>query len=210
MAIYGHKFKSTFETEDEIRIAKREWALSLGSFNETELVKAVNHCKETLSWMPTISEFLQILQKYTSDLGVPDLRSAYQEACMHAEHPVAHSWSHPLVYWCGRQVGWFELRNLTEAETFGQFEYHYHLNMRKVRAGDSIDIPNPIALEQKSDSTQARLMLEFAKTHQLEEAVACSMLYYLTLAPNSRARSRQYQQALVQAQSLGLTLPTES
>lgn len=210
MAIYGHKFKSTFETEDEIRIAKREWALSLTSYNESELVKAVNHCKETLSWMPTISEFIQILRKFTSDLGVPDLRSAYQEACTYAEHPLQHTWSHPLVYWSGRQVGWFELRNHTEGETFGLFEYHYQLNMRKVRAGESLEIPNPIALEQKSELTQAITMLEYAKTHQIEEPIACSLLYYLTLPKNSRGRARQYQQALSQAHALGLELPTES
>ncbi len=57
MAIYGHKFKSCFETQDEIRIAKREWALSIAGISESVLVRAVDQCKGSLAWMPTISEF---------------------------------------------------------------------------------------------------------------------------------------------------------
>ena len=67
MAIYGHKFKSCFETQDEIRIAKREWALSLRGYGERELVSAIDHCKEQLAWMPTISEFLKILHEQEGD-----------------------------------------------------------------------------------------------------------------------------------------------
>ena len=208
MSIYGHKFKSAFETEDELRIAKREWALSLSGFGEKELVQAVNHCKENLSWMPSIADFLKILREYTTDLGIPDLRSAYQEACRHAHHPLEHPWSHPVIYWAGRRVGWFELRNLTENETFGPFEYQYQLNIRKLREGESLEVPNPIAIEQKSELTQATLMLNFAKEHKLDESVACQMLYYLTLPPGSRSRSRQYAQAQQQAAELGLSLPT--
>jgi hypothetical protein len=208
MSIYGHKFKSAFETEDELRIAKREWALSLSGYGEKELVLAVNHCKENFSWMPSIADFLKILRQYTSDLGVPDLRAAYQEACRHAHHPLEHQWSHPIVYWSGRAVGWFELRNLTEPETFGPFEYQYQLNIRKVRDGESLELPNPIALEQKSELTQATQMLDFAKQYDLDESVACKLLYYLTLPGGSRSRSRQYAQALQQATELGVTLPT--
>ena len=129
---------------------------------------------------------------------------------MHAHHPLEHEWSHPLVYWSGRRVGWFELRNLTESETFGPFEYQYQLNMRKVRQGESFEIPNPIALEQKSELTQASLMLDFAKEQQLDEAVACKLLYYLTLPANSRTRARHYAQAQQQAGELGVKLPTAS
>lgn len=208
MSIYGHKFKSAFETEDELRIAKREWALSLNGYGERELVQAVNHCKENLSWMPSIADFLKILRQYTSDRGVPDVRSAYLEACMHADHPLEHRWSHAIVYWSGRQVGWFELRNLTEAQTYSAFEYQYELNIRKLREGEELDIPNPIAIEQKSELTQANLMLDYAKEHKIDESVACQMLYYLTLPAGSRSRSRLYRQAQQQAKSLGLELPT--
>jgi hypothetical protein len=34
MTIYGHKFKSAFDDDKEIIIAKREWALSLAGYEE--------------------------------------------------------------------------------------------------------------------------------------------------------------------------------
>jgi len=210
MAIYGHKFKSTFESEDEIRIAKREWALSVAAYSESELVQAVTYCKENFAWAPSISEFLDVLRKFTSELGVPAVRSAYKEACMHADHPLEHEWSHPIVYWSGRAVGWFELRNLTEDETFKLFEYQYQLNVRRVRQGESLEVPNPVALEQKSELTQATTMLSFAKEHQLDESIACKLLYYMTLPAKSRSRARQYRQAQQQAAELGVELPTDS
>ncbi|MFC6669407.1 hypothetical protein [Marinobacterium aestuariivivens] len=87
MAIYGHKFKSCFETQDEIRIAKREWALSLRGYGEAELVAAIDHCKEQLAWMPTISEFLKILQEQ-GDRRMPGCCAPTRRpACMPTTRP---------------------------------------------------------------------------------------------------------------------------
>ncbi len=209
MAIYGHKFKSVFETEDEIRIAKREWALSLGGFTEAELVAAINYCKESLSWMPTISEFLEIIRLKTDEVGVPNVRESYAEACRYADQPLEHQWSHSIVYWSGRAAGWFELRSETEAETFPRFRYQYELNLRKLRAGDELGrVPNPDGIEDRSEVTRATDMLSYAKENGVDEAVACKLLYYTTLPEGSRTRSRQYQSALQQAAQLNLKLPT--
>ena len=96
MAIYGHKFKSCFETQDEIRIAKREWALSMQGYSEAELVSAINRCKETLAWMPTISEFITILNEQSGDFGLPPAKIAYEEVCRYADHPTRHHWTHEI------------------------------------------------------------------------------------------------------------------
>ncbi len=173
MAIYGYKFKSAFETKEEILIAKREWALSLRGTEESQLVPAINYCKENLSWMPTISEFIEIIRSSMSEPGLPGLRDAYWEACMHANDPVEHEWSHPIVYWTGQQTGWFELRSEPETEIFPRFRYHYDLNLRRVHAGESLaEISHPIAVEDGSALTQATSMLDFAAANQIDEAVA--------------------------------------
>lgn len=212
MAIYGHKFKSCFETEDEIRIAKREWALSLRGYGERELVAAVNRCKETLAWMPTISEFLAILRDIGGDFGLPGTRDAYTEACLHAEHPQAHRWSHPAVYLAGRNTGWFELRSEDEAQVLPRFSYQYEVLCRRVRQGETLEIPVAQALENRQDSTTARFMLAFAKQHDLPEEQACSLLYYLTLPKGSATRKRLQQraQAEVDALALGIHLPDDA
>ncbi|MBV1787244.1 hypothetical protein KQ940_04175 [Marinobacterium sp. D7] len=206
MAIYGHKFKSCFETEDEIRIAKREWALSLRGYGEGELVAAVNRCKETLAWMPTISEFLAILRDIGGDFGLPSVRDAYIEACMHAEHPLRHRWSHPAVYLAGRNTGWFELRSEDEADVLPRFRYQYEVLCRRVREGEELELPVVPAIENKQDSTVARYMLAFAEEQGLEPEFACSLLYYLTLPKGSATRARMKQQAQAQLDAKGLQI----
>jgi hypothetical protein len=79
-----------------------------------------------------------------------------------------------------------------------------------VRAGETIDQPVPVAIEDKSEVTHATTMLEFAKSHNIDEAEACKLLYYLTLPEGSNVRLRQYQQSLAKAQDLGWSLPTNS
>ncbi|MGB1173095.1 MAG: replication protein P [Marinobacterium sp.] len=207
MAIYGHKFKSAFETEQEIMIAKREWAMSISGYGENELVSAINRCKETLAWMPSISEFLGLLKEVGADFGLPSSYEAYQEACRYAgDHH--HDWSHPAVYEAAKQTGWYEIRGEAEANIYPRFRYYYDMISKRVRAGEAIDQPVSVAIEDKSEVTHATTMLEFAKTHQIDEAEACKLLYYLTLPEGSNVRSRQYQQSLVTAQNRGWTLPT--
>ncbi len=209
MAIYGYKYKSCYETDDELRIAKREWALSLRGYGERELVAAVNRCKETLAWMPTISEFLGILRDIGGDFGLPSTRDAYQEACFHADQPMEHDWSHPAVYHAGRSTGWFELRSEDEAQVFPRFAYQYETLCRRVRQGEELELPVPVAIENKQDSTLARFMLAFAEQHGLEESEACSLLFYLTLPKGSKVRQRLQAQAQARLEQIhpGLKLP---
>ncbi|WP_235009129.1 replication protein P [Marinobacterium lutimaris] len=211
MAIYGHKFKSCFETEQEIRIAKREWALSLRGYGERELVAAVNRCKETLAWMPTISEFLAIIRDLDGDFGLPPLRDAYTEACMFADHPRAHDWSHPAVYLAGRNTGWFELRSEDEPEVLPKFSYHYDVLCRRVRQGEELELPVVPAIENKQDGTLARFMLSFGEKQGLPPEEACSLLYYLTLPKGSAVRKRLKAQAQEKLDKQGkeIQLPDE-
>ncbi|MET3998611.1 replication protein P [Marinobacterium sp. MBR-109] len=212
MAIYGHKFKSCFETEDELRIAKREWALSLRGYGESELVAAVNRCKETLAWMPTISEFLALLREISGDHGLPGMRDAYIEACMHAEHPLEHPWSHPAVYHAGRETGWFRLRSEEERQVLPAFSYQYDVMCRRVREGESLEQPVPVAIENKQANTVADFIQRFTAEHDLEPEEGATLLYYLTLPRGSKIRQRMQQQSQqkLDQRAAGITLPDEA
>jgi len=205
MAIYGHKFKSCFESETEIRIAKREWALSLRGYGERELVAAIDHCKAQLAWMPTISEFLDILRQHTGDFGLPGARAAYEEACHHALHPLEHHWSHPAVYQAGRATGWFELRSEPDHRVFPLFSYNYDLLCRRVRAGEVLDEPVTPALPDKSDNTMFANMESWAEEAGLSMQEASKLLFYMTKPKHSKVRQRFRAQAEKACVSRGIT-----
>jgi hypothetical protein len=207
MAIYGHKFKSCFETQAEINIAKREWALSLSYYSEGQLVAAVDRCKETLAWMPTISEFLKVLETLGAGDGIPGVRDAYQEACRFADHPTKHSWSHIVIYHAGRETGWFRLRSEEEKLVYPVFAYHYEMVVRRCRQGESMDIPSPPALEDKRETDLYLFIKQWSQAQSLSEEQASSLLYYLTKPEGSRARERYRIKSVEKLKSMALDIP---
>lgn len=209
MAIYGHKFKSSFETQDELRLAKREWALSLHGYGEAELVLAIDRCKETLAWMPSVSEFLAILRDIQGDWGLPPVKMAYREACMHADHPSRHNWSHIAVYEAGRLTGWFRLRAEDEAEIYPDFSYNYKVVCQRVRDGEQMDRPIHMALEDKSDNTLVEFIQTWGEEQKIKPEVAAKLLYFLTKPKDSETRRRFRDIAQQEADSLGITLPED-
>lgn len=207
MAIYGHKFKSCFETENEIRIAKREWALSLQGYGERELVAAIDYCKEHSSWMPTVSEFLDVLRNKVSNFGLLSSRAAYEEACRYALHPLTHDWSHPAVYQAGRQTGWFELRSEPQDKVFPLFSYNYEQLIVRVQNGEELDLPVVKALPDKSDNTVIEQMEAWAEEAGLDMVEATKLLFFMTKPTHSKTRKRFRQQAQQQCTERGISLP---
>ena len=209
MAIYGHKFKSCFETQDEIRIAKREWALSLEGYSEVELVAAIDYCKEHSAWMPTISEFIKVLRNLTGDHGLPVAKHAYEEACNHADNASKHSWTHPAIYHAGKATGWFRLRTENESKVFSDFRYNYDVVCRRVRAGDVLDTPVPVALPDQSDNSLFQFIQSWGEEHKLKPEIASKWLFYLTKPKGTNVRARFKALAQVDASSMGITLPED-
>lgn len=209
MAIYGHKFKSCFETQDEIRIAKREWALSLGGYTEAELVAAIDYCKEHSDWMPTISEFLKVLRNLTGDHGLLAAKPAYEEACLHADQPSKHNWSHLAVYYAGKATGWFRLRSEDEADVFADFRYNYEVICRRVRAGEELQLPIATALADQSDNALYLFIQQWGEARGIKPETASKWLFYLTKPKGSQVRQRFQAQAQVEANAMGIQLPED-
>ncbi|MEH6822548.1 MAG: replication protein P [Motiliproteus sp.] len=211
MTIYGHKFKSVFQSEDEIRIAKREWALSLRGYTEQELVPAIDRSKEQFVWMPTIAEFLGLLRKDLQDYGLPAVLSAYQEACLHADHPREREWSHPAVYFAGRATDWFRLRTEDKFDVFGDFEFNYRQFCQRVIDGEDLTVPLPLGLPDRSSNTLALFVQDWGEQQGITAQQAATLLYYLEKPKGSpiRAHFKKHAEAKVGQWGLVLQLPDD-
>lgn len=209
--IYGHKFKSVFQREDEIRIAKREWALSLRGYTEQEMVAAIDRCKEQFEWMPTIAEFLGLMRKDLQDYGLPQALSAYHEACMHADHPRDHDWSHPAVYFAGRATDWFRLRTEDKRDVMPDFEFNYRQLCQRVMEGENLEVPIAQALPDKSSNTLALFVKQWGEQQGLTPEQAATLLYYLEKPKGSPVRQhfKKQAQARLEQWQLTLTLPDD-
>uniref|UniRef100_UPI003F6BAEDC hypothetical protein n=1 Tax=Congregibacter sp. TaxID=2744308 RepID=UPI003F6BAEDC len=75
---------------------------------------------------------------------LPAARSAYLEACNAGSPPEHKQWSHPAVYWAGRDSGWQQLATSTEAQSWPLFKRHYQNRCATLLSGKEIPpVPEP-------------------------------------------------------------------
>lgn len=194
MAIYGHKFKSTFETANELAIAKREWALSIAPYDEDVLAMATEMAKQTYAWMPSIAEFLQLIEKCQMSFGLPAAEQAYEEACRYADQATEHDWSHAVVYHAGKQTGWFELRSLSAEQIWPRFQQQYKALCDKVLAGQVLVMPGQLRLPEANSSELFQLINQWGIAQGIADEEAQSALYYLHLVARNPLRGKLRQQ----------------
>ena len=189
-AIYTHKFASAYSNPDEVKLAKREWAIALKGFQEPLLAYAVERTKEEYAWPPTISEFLKLISTAYKAYGLADPRSAYLEACSCRSDPLSYKWSHPAVFFAGSQAGWYKLKSEEERVSWPLFEQSYLKVVDRVIAGERLVIPKVIMIEDKHTLSIQALTSQIAKDLSVEEEQIATLLYYTQKTPGSGVRLR--------------------
>ncbi|MEL0611616.1 MULTISPECIES: replication protein P [Marinomonas] len=191
-AIYTHKFASAYSNPDEVKLAKREWAVALKGFQEPLLAYAVERTKEVYAWPPTISEFLKLINTAYKAYGLLDPRSAYLEACACRSDPLLYAWSHPAVYFAGSQTGWYKLKSEEERVSWPLYEENYIKVVDRVISGERLIIPRVAMIENKHSEGIDVLISDIAKALKLPEEEVAPVLYYTqkTLGTGIRQRYR--------------------
>ncbi|ADZ92041.1 replication protein P [Marinomonas mediterranea] len=202
-AIYTHKFASAYSTTEEVKLAKREWAIALKGFKEPLLAYAVERAKEQFAWPPSISEFLKVIHSAYTAYGLVEPRGAYAEAARCRIDPREFKWSHPVVFHAGCEVGWFKLKTEEEHVTWPVFEKAYLSLMDRVIEGESFTIPTVTLIENKATLNVVQIISEIAASLSTSEDEIAPMLYYLHKTPNTLIRKQYREKALKQLLALG-------
>ncbi|WP_249411602.1 replication protein P [Marinomonas sp. A3A] len=189
-AIYTHKFASAYSTTDEVKLAKREWAIALKGFQEPLLAYAVERTKEEHTWPPTIADFLKLINTAYKAYGLPDPRAAYLEACTCRTDPLQYKWSHNAVFFAGSQAGWYKLKSEEERVTWPLFEQSYLKIVDRVIAGERLVIPKVIMIEDKQTLSVKDLSSKIASDLSVDEEQIAPLLYYTQKTHGSGVRAR--------------------
>ncbi|TBR44315.1 hypothetical protein CBF23_003060 [Marinomonas agarivorans] len=208
-AIYTHKFASAYSSSDDVKLAKREWAIAIKGLPEPLLAFAVERVKETCAWPPTIAEFLQLINTAYSVYGLPSPREAYLEACQCRINPLEFRWSHAVVYHAGAKAGWYNLRAEEEVKSWPAFEKAYDELVAQVMQGQRFSIPVVPLIENQQENEFTQLMAQLMEETSLSEAEIAQLLYYTqkTKGTGIRAKYRQQSQANLASQNIHFTLP---
>ncbi len=134
---YNHLFFKAYEEKTAIVAAKRLWLDALREFHPTVILSAVKVIIKEFDFLPTLSRVIRTCQSIAHN-GLPDVRSAYLEACNAPSPKTAYRWSHPIVYFAGRDSDWFFLGNNPERVTYPVFKEHFEKRRLALLQGEKL------------------------------------------------------------------------
>ena len=128
-------------------LAKRLWLSHLSDFTAEQILAAARQATHESEYLPTVRGVLKYLEDFRN-LGLPDARDAYREACLAPAPKAEQAWSHPAVYWAGVASDWFFIASNSERIAWPVFEKHYRALCERVAQGEQLQLPALPALPE--------------------------------------------------------------
>mgnify|MGYP000939170641 CR=1 FL=1 len=149
---YHNQYFSAFGEVEALNAAKRLWLEMLKAHPANAILQAVHQHVGQSDYLPTISQ----ISRRCDDIGqntLPDVRSAYMEACRSHTPRRNFPWSHPVVYYAGKKSDWFFLTNNTERTTYPIFKKIYQQLCEHISHGGTLPEIEPLTLPDKNGIT---------------------------------------------------------
>ena len=148
---YHNQFYKAFTQASDLNSTKRLWLESLSHFPTDIMLRAAKSVMESSEYLPTLHTMLKHCEEQSLQ-SLPDVHSAYLEACRAPSPKSKYQWSHPAVYFAGRNSDWYFLQNNSESVAFPVFKHAYLELCREVRRGKIFDIPQTEQISEESSS----------------------------------------------------------
>lgn len=153
---YHNQYHSAFGNTQLLNQAKKLWAETLLDFPPEVILKGAKKAIEESEYLPTLHKMISFCQGAPELHGLPDIHSAYLEACRAPSPKAEFNWSHPAVYHAGRKCDWFFLANNPERETFSVFKNHYLELCNRVLKGETLSPPDIKKLSEQPEKPLSR------------------------------------------------------
>ena len=157
---YHNQYHAAFGEVAVLNQAKRLWKESLGSFSNEQILQAARDVIEQSDYLPTLHKMLVACEATLVAEGLPPVQEAYREAANAPSPKNAQPWSHPAVYLAGKQVGWRNMVHMAEAKSFPLFAKAYRELIKRVLAGEALEIVRPTGIEDKQGAVLTRTDVE--------------------------------------------------
>lgn len=138
---------------DTLNATKKLWLKQFQKhkLNPKMLRVGINRAEDSSSsFFPSIGEFIDMCKPTDKELGIPDVRSAYIEACQHVAGKKPEQYSNVIVYEAGNMTKFFDLARNSEEKMFPKFKVNYMALREKLIRGEEIHVLSN-ALEDKSN-----------------------------------------------------------
>lgn len=134
---YHYQFYKVFGTDDRLNEGKKLWATSLKSFSTETILEGIESVVGSQSYLPTLTDLIKACSEINNQDGFPSVEEAYIEARKSFSPRAEYPWSHPIVYFAGKKIGWNFLDEKDSKELF--FSFKKIFNKLKVEAFNGIE-----------------------------------------------------------------------
>ena len=119
---YHYQFYKVFGTDDRLNEGKKLWATSLKSFSTQTILEGIESVVGSQSYLPTLTDLIKACSEINNQDGFPSVEEAYIEARKSFSPRTEYPWSHPIVYFAGKKIGWNFLDEKDSKELFFSFK----------------------------------------------------------------------------------------
>jgi len=138
---YHNQFYAAFPDSEQLNQIKRLWLDALSDYPTDLILRGARHAIEHSEYLPTLNRMLESCQQALNDQGLPSPRDAFIEACEKPSPKQEQAWSHPAVYFAGRDSDWFFLASEPERLTWPEFRRHYENYLLRISRGEQLVMP---------------------------------------------------------------------
>ena len=163
---YHYQFYKVFGTDQRLTEAKKLWAESLKKYPAECINAAVENVIQSNDYLPTLTEILKACSRSMGAINIPTPQEAFIEAQKSSSPRQRYPWTHPIIYWAAREIGWELINSPNNTNTFHLFSKTYLRLIQEMKRGKKFDL----APEETSDAMEPidiKLLERLRKKHGL-------------------------------------------
>ena len=138
---YHYQFYKVFGTDQRLSEGKKLWASSLKKFSAQVILDATDSVVESQPYLPTLTDLIKACNDISSIDGFPSVEEAYIEARKSYSPRQEYKWSHPIVYFSGKKIGWNLMDEKDSKELFHAFSKIYSKLKEEALSGSDFSLP---------------------------------------------------------------------
>ena len=139
---YHYQFYKVFGTDEKLKEGKKLWAVSLKNFSAEVIIESVENVITSQSYLPTLTDLLKACDDINREDGFPSVEEAFLEARRSYQPRKEFNWSHPIVFYSGKKIGWNIFNERDNKESFQLFKKTFNSLKYQAQEGKKFVIKN--------------------------------------------------------------------
>ena len=131
---YHYQFYKVFVTDHRLTEAKNLLAESLKKYPAESINAAIETFIQSNDYLPTLTEVLKACAGSMGAINIPTPQEAFIEAQKSSSPRQSFPWSHPIIYWAGREIGWELINSQNTPNAFQVFSNTYMRFVKEMNA----------------------------------------------------------------------------